>query len=93
MSSEHTFERRLGSEVVVFCTDFAIACGRVERGGLATKWGLSDHLAVGCLVADDDLEEETSYRDAVDWLRVQITVADEEETWYRYLVGTWLMRN
>ena len=67
--------------------DFALAVGGVERGGLSLGWGLSDHSAIGCLVAVDDLELVVGHRDAVDWAKVQLTVADEDGGWYDSLVG------
>ena len=67
--------------------DFALVGGGVERGGLAAGWGLSDHSAIGCVVAVDDLVDVVGYRDAVDWLRVQMTVDEEGEEWYGCLAG------
>ena len=50
-------------------------------------WGLSDYSAIGCMVAVEGFEEAVGYRDAVDWLKVQVTVADEHEGWYECLDG------
>ena len=50
--------------------DFALAGGGVERGGLSAGWGLSDHSAIGCVVAVDDLVDVVGHRDAVDWFKV-----------------------
>ena len=83
----HTFERRRGGDVVVSRIDFALAGGGVERGGLSAGWGLSDHSVVGCVGAVDDLVDVVGHRDAVDWLRVQVTVDGEEEDWYGSLAG------
>lgn len=76
-----------GDGVVVLRIDFALAGGGVERGGLSLGGGLSDHLAIGCMVYIDDLEMVEGSRDAVDWAKVQLTVADEREVWYEELVG------
>ena len=84
---EHTFERRRGGGVMVSRIDFALVGGGVERGGLSAGWGLSDHSAIGCVVAVDDLVDVVGYRDAVDWLRVQMTVDEEAEEWYGCLAG------
>ena len=78
-SRSHTFERRRGDGVVTSRIDFTLVGVRVERGGLSSGWGLSDHSAIGCLVGVDDLELVVGHRDAVDWARVQLTVADEDE--------------
>ena len=86
-SKAHTFERRRWEGVIVSRIDFDIACGGAERGGLATGWELSDHSAIGCLVAVANLEEVMGYRNVVYWLKVQLTVADEEEACYGGLVG------
>ena len=67
--------------------DFALAGGGVGCGGLSSRWGLSDHSAIGCVVAVDDLGVVVGSRDAVDWARVQLAVADEREVWYGELVG------
>ena len=83
----HTFERRRGGVVVTSRIDFALAGGGVERGGLSTGWGLSDHSAIGCQVAVDGLEGVVGHRDAVDWLEVQLVVEVEGEDWYEGLVG------
>ena len=85
-SRNNTFERRKGDRVVVFRIDFALAGGGVERGGLSSGGSLSDHSAIGCLVAVDDLEVVEGSRDAVDWARVQLTVADKSKAWYAELV-------
>lgn len=61
--------------------------GGVERGGLSVGWGLSDHSAIGCIVAVDDLEVIEGSRDAVDWAQVQLTVADQREAWCGELIG------
>ena len=84
---EHTFERRRGNGVVVSRIDFAIAGGGREPGSLVTSWGLSNHSAIGCMMAVEGFEEVVGYRDAVDWLKVQVTVADEHEGWYECLDG------
>ena len=84
---EHTFERRRGGGVVVSRIDFALAGGGVERGGLSAGWGFADHSAIGCVVAVDDLMDVVGYRDAVDWMKVQVTVEGEGEEWYVGLVG------
>ena len=84
---EHTFERRRGDGVVVSRIDFAIAGGGREPGSLVTGWGLSDHSAIGCMVAVEGFEEVVGYRDVVDWLKVQLTVADAHEGWYECLDG------
>ena len=67
--------------------DFALAGGGAERGGLSAGWGLSDHSAIGCVVAVDDLEGAVRCRDAVDWMKVQVTVEGEGEDWYEGSVG------
>ena len=85
-SRSHTFERRRGDEVVVLGIDFALSGGGVECRGLSSGWGLSDHSAIGCMVAVDDLEVVASCQDAVDWGKVQYTVADEGEAWYGELI-------
>ena len=54
-SRSHTFERRRGDGVVVSRIDFALAGGGAECWGLSSGWGLSDHLAIGCVVAVDDM--------------------------------------
>ena len=82
---EHTFERGRGNEVVVSRIDFAIAGGGREPGSLVTGWGPLDHSAIGCMVAVEGFEEVVRYQDAVDWLKVQVTVADEHEGWYECL--------
>lgn len=64
---------------MTFRIDFALSGGGVERGGLSTGWGLSDHGAIGCLVAVDGMEDVVDSRDAVDWLKVQMTVEDKGE--------------
>ena len=84
---EHTFERRRRGGAVVSRIDFALAGGGVERGGLSAGWGLSDDSAIGCVVAVDDLVGVVGYRDAVDWLKVQMTVDGEGDDWYEGLVG------
>ena len=86
-SRSHTFERRRGEGVVVSRIDFALAGGGAECWGLSSGWGLSDHSAIGCTVAVDDMEVVEGCRDAVDWGKVQLTVADEREAWYGELVG------
>ena len=84
---EHTFERRRDGGVVVSRIDFALAGVGVELGGLSAGWGLSDHLAIGCVVAVDDLVDVVGHRDAVDWMKVQVTVEAEEKEWYGVLAG------
>ena len=84
---EHTFERRRGGVVVVSRIDFALAGAGMEHGGLWAGWGLSDYSAIGCVVAVDDLVDVVGHRDAVDWLKVQVTVEGEEVKWYRTLTG------
>ena len=69
-SRSYTFQRRGGDVVVVSRIDFALARGGVECGGLSSWGGLSDHSAIGCLLAVDDLEVVEGSRDAVDWARV-----------------------
>ena len=86
-SRSHIFERRRCDGVVALRIDFALSEGGAERGGLSFGWGLSDHSAMDCLVAVDDLEVVEGSRDAVDWERVRLTVADEGEAWYGELVG------
>ena len=54
---EHTFERRRRNGVVVSRIDFAIAGGCREPESLVTGWGLSDHSAIGCMVAVEGFEE------------------------------------
>ena len=56
-------------------------------GGLSSGWGLLDHSTIDYMVAVDNQELVEGCRDAVDWGKVQLTVADERETWYRELVG------
>ena len=51
----------------------------MEQSSLTSGWGLSDHSAIGWLVAVDDLEDVVGYWDAVDCLKVQMTVADKSE--------------
>ena len=65
-SRSHTFERHRGDGVVVSRIDFALARGGVERSRLSSKWGLSDHSPIGCLLAVDELEVVEGSRDAVD---------------------------
>ena len=86
-SRSHTFERRRGDWVAVSRIDFALAGGGVVCGGLSSGWGLSDHSTIGCVDAVDDLEVVEGCRDAVDWGKVQLTVADEGEAWYGSLSG------
>ena len=86
-SRSHTFEWRRGKGVVVSRIDFALAGGGAEGWGLSSRWGLSDHSAIGCTVAVDDMEVVEGCRDAVDWGKVQLTVADEREACYGELVG------
>ena len=78
-SRSHTFERRRGDGVVVSRIDFALAGGGVVCGGFSSGWGLSDHSTIGCVVAVDDLEVVEGCQDAMDWGKVQLTVADEGE--------------
>lgn len=59
--------------------DYMIGGGGADRGALAVGWGLSDHSAVGCLVAVDVLEDVVWYQDTVNWLIMQVTVADKVE--------------
>ena len=73
--------------MVVSRIDFALAGGGAECWGLSSGWGLSDHSAIRCAVAVDDMEVVVGCRDAVDWGMVQLTVADEREAWYGELVG------
>ena len=85
-SRSHTFERRRGEGVVVSRIAFALAGGGAECWGLTSGWGLSDHSAIGCAVAVDDMEVVEGCRDAVDCGKVQLTVAGESEVWYGELV-------
>ena len=71
--------------MVVSRIDFAIAGGGREPGTRVRGWGLSDHSAIGCMVAVEEFEEAVGYRDAVDWLMVQVTVGDEHKGWYECL--------
>lgn len=66
--------------------DFAIPGSGVEPSTLSLGWRLSDYSAIGCLVAVDDVKNVVGYREAVDWLKVLITVADKSEDWYGTLV-------
>ena len=50
--------------------DFALAGGGMERGELTAGWGLSDHSAIGWVVAVENLVDVVGHRDAVDCLRV-----------------------
>lgn len=72
---------------MIFTIDFAIAGRGMEPSSLSSGWRPSDHSTIGCLVAVDELKDVVGYRDAVDWLKVQMTIADESEAWYRTLVG------
>ena len=65
-SRSHTFERRRGEGVVVLRIDFALAGGGAECWGLSSGWGLSDHSAIGCAVAVDDMEVVEGCMGAVD---------------------------
>ena len=65
-SRNPTFERCRGDEIMVLRIDFALAGGGVERRGLSSRWGLSDHSAIGCVMAVYDLEMIEGCRDAVD---------------------------
>lgn len=51
---------------VVSRIEFALAGGGMERGVLSSGWGLSDHSAIGCLVAVDNLEMVEGSRRAMD---------------------------
>lgn len=62
--------------------DFAIAEGGADRGALGMGWGLSYHLAFGCLTVIDDLVHMVGYQDAVDWLGVLVIVVEEGQAWY-----------
>ena len=73
--------------MVVSHIDFALAGGGVERGGSSAGWGLSNHSTIGCVVAVDDLVDVVGHRDAMDWVKVQVTVEGEEEEWYGMLTG------
>lgn len=44
---------------------------------------MSDHSAIGSLVAVGDLQDVVGYRGAVACLKVQMTVADDSEAWNR----------
>lgn len=76
---KHTFERRCGNRVVMSRIDVAIAGRGMEPSSLTLGFGLSVYSAIGCVVAVDDLEDVVGYRHAVDWLKVQMPVADERE--------------
>ena len=84
---EHTFERRRESGVVLSRIYFAIAVGGREPGSLVIGWGLSDHSAIGCIVAVEGFEEAVGCQDVVDWLKLQVTGADEHEGWYESVDG------
>ena len=81
-----TFERRRGREVVQSRIDFVVTSpdsGWTDEGA---DWVLSDHSSIGGSLVIDEVRM-TDSREVVDWDRLAVTLADEDEGWYRELVG------
>ena len=57
----------------------------MEKGSLAMGRGLSNHSTIGWLVSVDGFEDVVEYWDAVDCLKVQVTVVKENKDWYENL--------
>ena len=59
---------------------------RLRRADKDTDWLLSDHSSIGGLLVIDEVRR-ADRREVVDWDRLAATLADEDEGWYRDLVG------
>ena len=80
------FERRRGREVVQSRIDFVVASPDSSWTDEGADWLLSDHSSIGGSLVIDEVRE-TDRREVVDWDRLAVTLADEDEGWYRDLMG------
>ena len=80
------FQRRRGSGIVQSRIDFAVASPDSGWTNEGADWLLSDHSNIGGSLVICEVRT-TAGREVVDCDRLTITLADEDEGWYRDLVG------
>ena len=81
-----TFERRRGREAVQSRIDFMVSSPDTGWTGEGADSLLSDHSSIGGSLVIDAVRE-TNRREVVDWDWLAVMLADEDEGWYRDLMG------
>ena len=81
-----TFERRRGREVVQSRIDFVVTSPDSGWTDEDADWLLSDHSSIGGSLVIDEVRK-ADRREVVDWDKLATTLADEDEGWYRDLMG------
>lgn len=76
-----TFEQRREGHMVQSRNDFAVSSLDCGWTGEDSDWLLSDHACIGWSLVVGQLERVDEWQ-VVDWDRLAMTLADEDEGWY-----------